>query len=385
MSESTTMLKRFTSDPGTRAILIGAVANLILSVIKIAGGTLGKSTAMIADGIHSLSDLLTDAVVLLSHRIAKIPADDNHPYGHGRIENIGATLVGTVIIIAGLGLAYEAWSFSMSGIQQVPKKVAIFAALISIAVNEGLYHYNRIVGERINSPSLVANAWHHRSDAVSSIAALVGIGGAMMGYPIMDPLAAIVVSLMIIKVGYSIVRSGFKDLMDTGMSEEKARKIEDHINTIPGVIRCHDLRSRKVGGKFLLDVHIIVPKESTVTEGHHAAESVRRTLVRDIENIEDVMVHVDAEDDANFEPIYWASRDDLVKVANPVIASVEGIGPSPQIRAHFHHGKTKLEVFVRLGDDLDPGRERQILDELKTKLKNLEHVDDVRVFLDVND
>lgn len=379
------MLKQFTSDPGTRAILIGALANLILSVVKIVGGTLGKSTAMIADGIHSLSDLLTDAVVLLSHRIGQIPPDDNHPYGHGRIENIGATLIGTVIIIAGIGLAYEAWSSTMSGIERVPKKVAIFAALISIAVNEGLYHYNRLVGERISSPSLVANAWHHRSDAISSIAALIGISGAMLGYPIMDPLAAIVVSLMIIKVGYDIVQSGFQDLMDTGMSDEKAQEIEAHINQIPGILRCHNLRSRKVGGKFLLDVHIIVPSESTVTEGHHVAETVRRTLVKDMHAIEDVMVHVDSEDDANFEPIYRASREDLVKAAEPVIASVEGIEGTTQIRAHFHQGQTKLEVFVRLRDDLDSGIERRILAELKNKLKTLDHVDDVRVFPDMND
>ncbi len=379
------MLKEFTSDPGTRAILIGAVANLFLSVVKIVGGIFGTSAAMIADGIHSLSDLLTDAVVLLSHRIGQIPPDDNHPYGHGRIENIGATLVGTVIIIAGFGLAYDSGVTAFGDTHPTPHLFAAIAAVISILTNEGLFRYTRMVGEEAHSPSLIANAWHHRSDAISSIAALTGIVGGLLGYPIMDPIAAIVVSFMIVKVGYDIVRSGFKDLMDTGMSEQKAAQIEARINQVPGVIRCHDLRSRKVGGKFLLDVHIMVPKESTVTEGHHAAESVRRSLVRDIENIEDVMVHVDAEDDEDFEPIYWASREDLVNVANPVIDSVEGIESPAQIRAHFHQGKTQLEVFVRLTGNPDSARERHILNELKSKLKNLEHVDDVRVFLDVND
>ncbi|MCZ6513786.1 MAG: cation diffusion facilitator family transporter, partial [Nitrospinae bacterium] len=215
------MLSDLQKNSGVKVIAVGAAANLVLAVLKIAGGIVGRSTAMVADGIHSLSDLLTDGVVLFAHKIGQLPADKNHPYGHGRAETLGATLVGAVIMVAGLGLAYGSWEIIATDAFRTPTWPALVAAVISIAVKEILFRYTRAAGEITKSPSLVANAWHHRSDAFSSIAALVGIGGAMAGYPIMDPVAAIVVSVMILKVGYNIAFRGLSDLMDTALSEEK--------------------------------------------------------------------------------------------------------------------------------------------------------------------
>lgn len=202
------MLNDLKNNPGVRIIAIGALANLVLAALKIAGGIFGRSTAMLADGIHSLSDLLTDVVVLFTHKIGQLPADENHPYGHGRAETIGATLVGAVIIIAGFGLAYESWKIISTGAFRTPLISAAVAAVFSIIINEVLFRYTRTVGEETNSPSIVANAWHHRSDAISSVAALVGIGGAMAGYPIMDPIAAILVSIMILKVAMTFPLEG---------------------------------------------------------------------------------------------------------------------------------------------------------------------------------
>ena len=274
------MLNNLKNNPGVRIIVIGALANLLLAAIKIAGGIVGRSTAMVADGIHSLSDLLTDVVVLFTHKIGQLPADENHPYGHGRAETIGATLVGAVIIAAGFGLAYESWAIINAGKFQTPLIPAVVAAVASIATKEILFRYTRTVGEETNSPSLVANAWHHRSDAISSFAALVGIGGAMAGYPIMDPIAAIVVSVLIVKVGYDIAFKGLRDLMDTALNETETRRIETMINNLPGVIQTHNLRTRRIGGEVLMDVHILVDHEASVTEGHHIAENVRRELIR---------------------------------------------------------------------------------------------------------
>ena len=220
------MDKNLTSREAVKVILIGAACNLFLAAIKIAGGIWGRSTVMIADGVHSLSDLLTDVVVLFTYRIGQMPADENHPYGHGRAETIGATLIGSIIILAGLGLVFEAWEAISQGSERVPKAWAMAAALVSIVVNEGLFHYTRAAGEKSHSPSLVANAWHHRSDAFSSVAAVIGIGGAMAGVPIMDPLAAVVVAVMVGKVGYNIAFSGLSDLMDTGLSEKMTKEIE---------------------------------------------------------------------------------------------------------------------------------------------------------------
>ncbi len=378
------MLKDIQRNPGVKVILVGAVANLILATLKIAGGILGRSTAMIADGIHSLSDLLTDGVVLFTHTIGQLPADENHPYGHGRAETIGATLVGAVIIVAGLGLAYEAWNIIATDAFRTPGWPAAAAAVISIAVNEVLFRYTRSAGEKTRSPSLVANAWHHRSDAISSVAALIGIGGAMAGYSIMDPIAAIVVSVMVLKVGYNIAFSGLSDLMDTALNEGETRRIQAMINGLPGVIQIHSLRTRRIGGEVMMDVHILVDKEASVTEGHYTAETVRRKLIREIDSIQDVLVHVDTEDDAAFEPIYRANRNYLEKQVDAALASTEGIRERTHLRMHYHSGKTTLEVFVKTREKLGSEDAHLAVQNLKTHLQDIEHVDEVRVFIDTD-
>lgn len=370
--------------PATKAILVGALGNLVLSVMKIVAGVAGRSTALVADGVHSLSDLLTDVVVLFTYRISQIPPDENHPYGHGKVENIGATLIGAVIIAAGLGLTYESFRAVTAEVKPVPTLVAAVVAFLTIGIKEGLYQYTHMMGEKESSPSVTAKAWDHRADAGLSIATLVGIIGAMIGYPILDPIAAVVMAVAILHVGYGIVRDGIHDLMDAGMSESKAAEIQQFINSIPGVIRCHDLRSRKVGGEFLLDVHIQVDREASVTEGHNAAETVRRRLIKEEDSIQDVMVHVDTEDDTHFEPIYWVGRDDLIRMADPVITATPGVAKRTRIRTHFHHGKTVMELFVRLKADLTAEQERETVEMLKDRIRSLDHIDDVRVFLDVN-
>lgn len=378
------MLNDLKNNPGVRIIAIGALANLVLAALKIAGGIFGRSTAMLADGIHSLSDLLTDGVVLFTHKIGQLPADENHPYGHGRAETIGATLVGAVIIIAGFGLAYESWKIISSGAFRTPLVSAAVAAVFSIIINEVLFRYTRTVGEEINSPSIVANAWHHRSDAISSVAALVGIGGAMAGYPIMDPIAAILVSIMILKVGYDISFRGLSDLMDTALNEAETRRIETMINNLPGVIQTHNLRTRRIGGGVFMDVHILVDHEASVTEGHHIAENVRRELIRAMDNVQDVLVHVDTEDDDTFESIYWANRFYLEKQVDPIIDSMKDIQERTHLRAHYHGGKTTLEVFIRMREGIDANEANSVAKELREYLEAIEHVHEVRVFIDNN-
>lgn len=371
-------------NTGVKVIVVGAVANLVLAALKIAAGIVGRSTAMVADGIHSLSDLLTDGVVLFAHKIGQLPADENHPYGHGRAETLGATLVGAVIMVAGLGLGYGSWEIISTDTFRTPTWPALAAAVISIAVKEILFRYTRTAGETIKSPSLVANAWHHRSDAFSSIAALVGIGGAMAGYPIMDPAAAIVVAVMILKVGYNIAFRGLSDLMDTALSEEENRRIETMINGMPGVVQTHNLRTRRIGGEVLMDVHILVDPEVSVTEGHHIAEKVRRELIRAMDNVQDILVHVDTEDDRAFDSIYWANRNYLEKQVDPIIDATKGIRGRTQLRVHYHGGQTTLEVFVIVSDRISSEQTGATVRKLKEHLQTIEHVDKVRVFIDTN-
>ncbi len=369
---------------GIKATLVGALANLLLSVVKFIGGMAGHSTALVADALHSLSDLLTDAIVLATHKIGQIPADDNHPYGHGRAETIGATIVGAVIILAGIWIAYDVSQVIASGSTLVPTWLAAGAALISIMVNEGIFHYTRTVGERTNSPAIIANAWHHRSDAISSVAALIGILGAHFGYPIMDPLAGGIVALMVLKVGYDILTEGLRDLMDTGLSEDQTQEIQKIIDDIPEVIKFHDLRTRTLGGEVFMDVHILVDTDLTVTEGHAAAERVRRSLINAFNKVQDVLVHVDGEEDHKLLQIYPSTRADLIKIVDPMIRDADASLKRTGMRVHHLKGTTLIEIHLLVDPDKSMNEISPVLENLKTRLKSSEEIDDVRIFVDAN-
>ncbi len=369
---------------GIRAIVVGMFANILLSLFKFAGGILGNSVALVADAIHSLSDLVTDIIVLFTHRIGKMPQDEDHPYGHGRAETIGATVIGMLIIVTGIGVTYETWEAMGEGFGQAPGLLAASAALFSILVNEGLFHYTRRVGEETNSPSLVANAWHHRSDAISSIAALIGIVGAWQGFAFMDPLAGAVVGCLIVKVGIDITRQGVRDLMDTALSDEHTKKIHAILSEIPEVLHFHDLRTRVIGGEFLIDVHILVNPEMTVTEGHRVAETARRNLIKAIRNIQDVLVHVDGEHDAEVEGIYPVTRKALLEIARPLIAELAGNISQPQIRVHHIKGKNMVDVFIKIGSNQNMEDSRALVANIKSKLETTPQIDQARVFLDLN-
>ena len=384
LAQSHSLLKGKTMTTGIRAIVIGMIANLLLSLFKFVGGILGNSVALVADAIHSLSDLVTDIIVLFTHRIGKMPQDEDHPYGHGRAETIGATIIGMLIIVTGIGVTYETWEAMSEGFGQAPGLLAASAALFSILVNEGLFHYTRRVGEETNSPSLVANAWHHRSDAISSIAALIGIVGAWQGFAFMDPLAGAVVGCLIVKVGIDITRQGVRDLMDTALSDEHTKKIHAILSEIPEVLHFHDLRTRVIGGEFLIDVHILVDPEMTVTEGHRVAETARRNLIKAIRNIQDVLVHVDGEHDAEVEGIYPVTRKELLEIARPLIAELAGNISQPQIRVHHIKGKNMVDVFIKIGSNQNMEDSRALVANIKSKLETTPQIDQARVFLDLN-
>jgi len=370
--------------PGTKAIAVGAFANLVLSLIKFIGGVFGNSMALIADALHSLSDLITDAVVYFSHGVGQLPPDKNHPYGHGRAETIGTTVVGLLIIITGLGVAYEAWETMTQNIDKTPGWLAAAIAILSVFINEGLYRYTLKIGEASKSPSLIANAWHHRTDAISSIAAFIGILGAWNGIAIMDPLAGGLVGLMVCKVGYDFSRDGFRDLMDTALSEEHTQKIFAILNEIPEVIHFHDLRSRTIGGEILIDVHILVDPEMTVTEGHGVAEVVRRNVIKAFDNVQDVLVHVDGEHDAEVENLYSLTRKELIEITKPVFENVHGIKSDPEIRTHHIKGKTLLDVFLQMEGHQEMEEIQKRINEVRLRLEAIPKIDRARVFLDLN-
>ena len=365
------------------AIFIGILGNILLTGIKFWGGIWGNSAALIADAIHSLSDLLSDGIALFTYKIGQLPSDDNHPYGHGRFETVGSVLIGTVIALAGLGLLFELAAALRAGEEHILDFWVLIPAVLSILINEWLFWYTYRLGKKIHSPTLVANAWHHRSDAISSVAALAGIGGALAGWPILDPLAGGLVALMILGTGCKIIVEGCRDLMDEGLDEVKIEQIEEIIMDTPGVSGFHQLRSRKVGGKSFIDTNILVDKDLTVSEGHHIADTLRRNLFRQFSFIEDALIHVDVEDDSNVEPIYQASREELEQHVAEILKLEPAILELSTLRLHYWKGKNTLEVFLKVTPEKTIEETAELLQKIQHKLLELETVRGARLYVDL--
>lgn len=388
--------------PGVFVILVGAAGNLLLSAIKFAGGMLGGSPALINDAFHSVSDLATDGVALLTYKIGQLPSDRNHPYGHGKAESIGASLIGMVVVMAGIGLAWAAWEFfegtgearyqfgelfrslSPLSLEAPVAQIAAACAVASIVINEALFRYTLHIGKREKSPSLIANAWHHRSDAFSSIAALAGILGAMAGYPALDPLAGIVVALMITKAGYDILRDAVADLMDTGLSEEDVKKYETMVLEIPGVVSAHNLRTRRTGGEVFMDLHILVNPEASVSEGHHIGENVRQRLIHEVEDIEDVLVHIDTEAPDDRVPFYPVGSHELRKMVKEALEEFDGRIHSVKTALHFRDGEVVVDVLLQPVPSLAPEDYAGLLKKTREKLETLPEIRAARTYLDLS-
>lgn len=280
-----------------KVTLIGALINALLGLVKLVGGILLHSHALAADGIHSFSDLITDIMVLFASKYGSQTADDSHPYGHQRIETAATFLLATLLIVAGLGIAWDAFDELVHRQHTMPGWMALPIAILSILANELLFHYTRRVGTKINSALIIANAWHHRSDAASSIVVALGLLGTLFGFIYFDAIAAVVVGLLIVKMGLEYMWNSVKELVDTAVAPAQLAEIEKVIQRVNGVDKIHQLRSRLMGGDILIDVHIMVSPLISVSEGHYIAQHVHQVLMNEIERVKDVTVHVDPEDD----------------------------------------------------------------------------------------
>lgn len=277
--------------------LIGAIINALLGCIKVLGGFVFHSHALFADGVHSFSDLFTDIMVIFASKYGSQDADVSHPYGHQRIETAATLLLALLLILAGAGLAWDALSSLIHEEIIKPSGLALIIALFSIVANEALFHYTLRIGNNINSSLVIANAWHHRSDAASSLVVALGLLGALFGFYYFDAIAAIVVGCMIIQMGVSYGWSSVKELVDTAVDSDMLLKIATIIQEVDGVQKIHQLRSRFMGDDILIDVHILVSPLISVSEGHYIAQHVHTALVNQLSAVKDVTVHVDPEDD----------------------------------------------------------------------------------------
>ncbi|MFR3910530.1 MAG: cation diffusion facilitator family transporter [Clostridium paraputrificum] len=267
------------------------IIETILAFIKILIGFIARSTAMLADGMHSLSDVVTTIGVIIGLKLSHKEADKSHPYGHERIESITSLFLSTVLFLVAISIGYSGIIKIINHNYVTPGFSAIIAAITSIIVKELMYWYTIKYANEINSPSLKADAWHHRSDALSSIGALIGIAGARMGYPFLDPLVAIIIALVIIKVAFDICKQSIAQLIDEAASEDDVQVIIDKINSIDGIYEIKNLKTRQHSNRLYVDVDISVDATLTVEEGHNIASYVHN-LIEEDSRIKHCMVHV---------------------------------------------------------------------------------------------
>lgn len=278
---------------GMKASRNTLIVNLLLAVGKLVAGILGNSSAMVADAVHTFSDVLTTIIVLLGLRVSSKKADAGHPYGHERYESVFAKILSIILLITGIFLGYESFQILKSGNIETPGMIALIAALISIIIKELMYRYTMGVAKKIKSISMEADAWHNRSDALSSIGTFVGILGAKIGFPALDPIAGLVVAFMVIKVGMDLYLKSIKELVDEAASDEIIKRIEIISNSIPGVKKINKLKTRVFGNRVFVDLDIAVDPDITVKEGHDISKELHDELEGQIEDIKHTMIHVE--------------------------------------------------------------------------------------------
>jgi len=334
---------------------VSIMINLVLSIIQILAGFFGKSQSLMADGLHSFADLLSDVLVLFANRHGNRHADANHPYGHARIETAVSLILGVSLAVLGVGLLIAA------GMRlQHPEQLhavhpfTLWVAGIALLAKEGMFRYMLAVAKQVRSQMLIANAWHARSDAASSLVVIVGIVGNLLGYTFLDLVAAAVVGAMIAYMGIQFAREALAELIDTGLEEAEVNAIRNTLQSIPGVVDLHELRTRKMADNALVDAHIMVDPKISVSEGHYIAEAARGAVLKS-HHVMDVMVHIDPEDDIQARPnahlpprhVLLAHLSDRLGISLP---------PSIRVVLHYLSGKVDAELIFDDASDILPLR-----------------------------
>lgn len=274
---------------------VGIAANLVLTIFKLLAGVIAHSGAMVSDAIHSASDVFSTIVVIIGIRISSKASDKDHPYGHERLECVAAIVLATVLAVTGLGIGYSAVSKIASGDYSqlaVPGMLALVAAIVSILVKESMFHYTRIYAKRIDSGALMADAWHHRSDALSSVGALIGIAGARIGFPILDPVASLVICIFIEKAAYDIFMDAVDKMVDKACDEEVESKLRECALAQEGVLGVDLLHTRVFANKIYVDIEIRVDGDKKLRESHGIAEKVHDAIEQTFPKVKHIMVHV---------------------------------------------------------------------------------------------
>lgn len=344
-----------TTDPtryraSRRVTWVSVITNVFLSAAQIAIGLVGHSQALVADGVHTLSDLVTDGLVLFALQHSSKEADEEHPYGHGRIETAVTMVLGGMLLAVGIGIAWRAgirlWEAEAF---IVPSALTLWVAVFTLGAKEALYRYTIATANRYASAMLKANAWHHRSDAISSLIVVAGIAGSLYGFAYLDAVAAILVAVMIAKIGVELAWHALRELIDTGLDPEEREAIRRTIVNVSGVKALHSLRTRRIAGQALVDVHIMVDSRLSVSEGHQIGEVVRAHLIKEIAPVTDVMVHIDTEEDFDDDARAGLPlRDEVLSRLETYFRDIPEARQIEQTTLHYANGRVDVEVRLPL-------------------------------------
>ncbi len=311
-----------------RISIIGAIVNAFMSVVKVVGGLLTGSAALVADGFHSLSDVATDLMVVFLVGVSHKKPDDNHPWGHGRFETLGALFLASILLLVAGFMTWDSLKLLFSGeIPSPPAWPALVIAAASILANELLFFYTLKVGKANHSNLIIANAWHHRTDSLSSIVVLLALAGAILGVWWLDALAAILVALLIAKIGVDLLLKSLAELVDTGLPAERVEALEATAKTVEGVINVHHVRTRLMGGQGFLEMHLQVAPRTSASEGHYIGDKVCEALKDAYDDISYIIYHIDTYDDETItesDQLSLPSRSDITKIIDGTLNSLVG-------------------------------------------------------------
>ncbi|HDR9034276.1 MULTISPECIES: cation diffusion facilitator family transporter [Burkholderiaceae] len=299
-----------------RSTMVSVCVNLILSIAQIIIGIVARSQALFSDGVHSLSDLIADFVVLFAGQQSRKGPDDDHPYGHRRFENAASFFLGLLLLAVGVGMLWTA-VVKFRHPEAIPRVhvAALWVALVALVAKEGLFRYMLAVAKRVRSSMLAANAWHARSDAASSLVAAVGIVGSLLGYPILDPVAALIVGVMVTRMGWQFAWAALNDLMDRAADEDEVAAIRETLAAMPGIVGFHDLRTRKMGDMIVVDVHLEVHAALSLVEAHDISAAVQRELVEK-HPVLNVMTHIDPVCKPTLEEVSINRREPALRLSS---------------------------------------------------------------------
>lgn len=333
------------SSAAQRATWVSVAVNLVMTVIQLIVGWLAHSQSLVAHGLHSFSDLLSDFLVIYASRQSAHPADEAHPYGHARVETAATLILGTSLTLIGGGILWES-GLRLQHIENLPavEMSAFWVAVATVLAKEALYRYLIRVAERLRSQLLIANALHTRADAASALVVVVGIGGALLGWSFLDLLAAALMGFMILRMGAGLAWGALKELIDTGLDEVQVAAIRQTLALTPGVLGVHDLRTRRMAHQALVDAHVQVDSRISVSEGHRIAETARARVLREHPEVLDVLVHIDPDDemDPDLAAVSLPAREVLLQELVPLLAGL----PEPEkVVLHYLGGRVEVEFF----------------------------------------